>query len=153
MNKAQRYYPFQGSRKFETNALPLTKSIRYSCTANTADATTALLTFKKGTFVLGFQARVTASFTSGGNATLQLGFSTMCGYYSSAVKVASLTLNTMWGLSSSGVLNVGFLTADDTFDAVVGTTPMTAGEMDIHIMYVPPMSKAAGSDIKQYLIT
>ena len=150
-NYAQRYYPMQGSRAWETTSFPMVETFRITATGNGAANTTELTTFNKGSYILGFQFKVATSFTSTGAATLVLGFSTNC-LVTSSLSIGNLDVGGEFGVSSTNITLPSILTADDTFDATSGTAPFNGGTGTVSVIYYPP-PKLLGSDFKKYLST
>ena len=149
----QRYYPMQGSKRYETTSAVVVDTFRIAATANTAAATTTLKSFPKGSLILGFVGRVTTAFTSTGSATLQLGFTGASQLSAATAKTDIDGIGDIVGPSSTNTAGPYVCAADDTFDAIVGTTFFSAGEMDIHVVYVPPPDGVADSTFKQYALT
>jgi len=153
MQQVQKYYPVQGTNKFGTTSYPLVKTFRLDESAHTQDKTSTTHTFKKGSIILGFVAKVTTAVV-GASGTLQLGF-TSTAMLSAATAVTDLaTAGAIVGpASATGTGNVYVLTADDTFDSINATTAFTAGALDVHVLYVPPPDGVAPSTFKGYTIT
>ena len=153
MKNVQKYYPMQGSRAFETTSNPVVTSFRYSCSANTATNTTLGPYFPAGTMIMGFQGVVTTAFTSGGAATLTIGF-TGTSQLSAAIALGNIdAIGDVCGPAVTNVCVPITLLAADTFDFLVETTKMTAGNMDIHVMTLPPADGYADSTFKEYAAT
>ena len=149
----QKYYPMQGSRAWETSSFPVCKTFRISATDNSAAGTFPLLTIKKGSYILGWQAKVTTSFTSTGSATLILGFST-ASMLSSAMAKTSLDATTdVLGPTKGQQAKPVFLTSDDTFDATVGACKFNGGRADVTVIYVPPIAGDADATFPEYSLT
>ncbi len=153
MKQVQKYYPMQGSRAFETTSNPVVTSFRYSCSANTVTGTTVGPYFPAGTMIIGFQGVVTTAFTSGGAATLSIGF-TGLSQLSAAIALGSIdAIGDVCGPAVTNVCVPITLLSDDTFDFLVETTKMTAGNMDIHVIHMPPADGFADSTFKEYAAT
>ena len=153
MKYVQRHYPMQGSRAFETISMPVVTTFRYSCSANSATGTTIGPYFPQGTMILGFQGKVTTAFTSGGAATLTAGF-TGLSQLSSAVALTSI--DAIGDIIGPAVTNVPIgcvLAADDSFDFKVETAFMSTGNMDFHVLHVPPANGTADSTFKLFSAT
>lgn len=147
-----KYYPVQGTNKFETVSYPMTKAFAVDFGAMTT-GTATLYSFPKGAVILGFAARVTEAMEAAGAATLQIGF-TGTAMLSSVHASATATLNTIIAPSTTMVLLPLTLTADDTFDIIIGTTSLTAGKIDIFVTYVPiPIEDLSTSDFLSYVTT
>lgn len=135
MGRVDKYYPVQGSNKFETVSFPITKACAVDFGAM-AVGTTPLFTIPKGAICLGFSARITEAMESASAATVQIGFTgTEC--LSSAHGSGTATLNTIIAPTSTAVLLPYRLAAADTFDIIVASTACTAGKMDIFVTYIP----------------
>ena len=154
MLQIQKYSPMQGTSRYTTTSFPCVKTFRLTATGMSADKTTTMKTFKKGSVVLSFCGKVTTAFASTAQGKIQLGF-TGQSMLSAATSMTSLTLNTVLGPSTTaaGTAQTYVLTADDTFDAINTTGAATAGEMDIHVLYVPPQNGAAPATFYQYALT
>ena len=153
MRQVQKYSPMQGTHAFTTVSFPIVKTFRLTATGMSDENTSEMHTFKKGSIVLGFQGKVTTAFAATGK--IQLGF-TGASMLSVATEATDLTgVGTIMGPSttSAGTAQTYVLTADDTFDAINTTGALTAGEMDIHVLYVPPPDGEAPSTYKQYNLT
>jgi len=153
MKFVQRHYPMQGSRAFETTSMPVVTTFRYSCSANTATGTTVGPYFPQGSMILGFQGVVTAAFTSTGSSTLTIGFT---GLSQLSATTALTSIDAVGDILGAAVTNVPVpcvLAADDSFDFAVKTAKMSAGNMDIHVLHVPPADGAADSTFKLFAAT
>ena len=149
----QKYYPMQGSRAFETTSMPIVETFRISASANTAAATTVGPYFPIGSMSLGFVGRVTTAFTSTGSATLTIGFLGTSQLSADVAKTSIDAIGDIVGPTATESPRPLVLTADDSFDIVVGTTYFSAGNMDVHVTYVPPPDGLAGTIFKQYAAT
>ena len=149
----KRYYPVQGSMEYETTGAICVKTFRLSATANTAAATTAGPIFTKGSLILGFAGKVTEAFTSTGSATLTIGFTGTNQLSGDTAKTAIDAIGDVVGPSATETPCAMIVTADDTFDFIVGTTKFSAGKMDCHVAYLPPPDGVADSTFKQYAST
>ena len=129
MGKVGKYYPVQGSNKFETVSFPITKAIAVDFGAQAA-GTVALFTVPKGAICLGFSARITEAMESASAATVQIGF-TGTDMLSSAHGSGAATLNTIISKPNTSLFAPYVLSANDTFDIIVASTACTAGKMDI----------------------
>ena len=153
MKYIQRHYPMQGSRAYETTSMPVVTTFRYSCSANSATNTTAGPYFPKGSMIMGFQGKVTTAFTSTGSATLTIGFT---GLSQLSAATALTSIDAVGDIVGPAVTNVCIpcvLAADDSFDFLVATAKMSAGNMDIHVLHVPPADGTADSTFKLYAAT
>lgn len=144
MSTPTKYYPVQGSNKFQTVSFPITKAfaVDFGVVA-TGTATKTLVSFPKGSQILGFACRITEAMESSNAATIQFGFSSLM--VSSAHGSATATVGTIIAPHSptSGTV-VSYepvvLTADDTFDLIVGGNKIDtggAGKADCFVTYVP----------------
>ena len=155
MSGIKRLYPFQGKNDFETTNALVTKTLRVSATGNTATGTTTTHLFKKGSIIYGFVGQVTTAFGSTGSATVQIGF-TGKGMLSEAYAKTSVDAvgDFCFPSATAALADRPYgLTADDTFDFIVGTAPLNAGKMDIHVTYQPPPNGEADSTFKEYALT
>jgi len=107
--------------------------------ANTATTQT----FNKGDMILGFSCVVTEALLSAGSATIQLGFAgtTML---SAAVAKADAVADYPIGPSNAGDAAPYVLTANDTFDSIVGAATATAGKVDVTVWYIEAPSSHTG---------
>lgn len=145
---AEKFYPL-GKTQFETTALPLCMSFRVDAGAQ-AVGTDTIVSFEKGSTILGFRARVTEAGTSAGAATLQIGF-TGTTMLSAATALTSFdAIGDIIGPDNSADAAVYVLTAADTFDFIVGTAALTAGKFDVDIFYYPARSGDLGTAFKEY---
>jgi len=106
--------------------------------------TYALKTYKKGTTILSFVAKVVEDVASAGAATVQLGFT---GKTMLSAAIAKATLVT--GYMQSSLLtdtNPYVLLADDSFDSIVAVATLTAGKYDVYIVYLDPPTADLGSE-------
>ena len=150
----QRMYPQQGSKAFETTSLPIVRSFRMSsATGNTATGTWTTEVFPKGSVILGFVGKVTTAFASTGSATLQIGFTGACQLSAATAKTSVDAAGDILGPAATNTAGPYALTADDTFDFIVGTAKFNAGAMDVHVIYVPPPDGTCDSTFKQYALT
>ena len=103
-------------------------------------------TFLAGTIILYWSAYCSEAATSGGSATLELGFTSTKQYSAGTIALADLAAGKVHTslITDSQPL---FLNAADTFDAKVATAAMTAGKVDITVYYLEP---AAFSSADQY---
>jgi hypothetical protein len=158
-----KYFPVQGSNKFQTVSFPITKAFAVDVGAqSTSNATVALATFPKGSVILGFAARVTEALVSTAAATIQLGF-TGVGYMLTSVHASgAFTVGTILAPGGAGASAVSskqycipyVLTADDTFDVILATDAPSAGKADIFVTYVPiPQGNLSTSDFLSIVTT
>ena len=138
----------QGSRRYETTSFPCVKTFRLTCTGMTSNKTSTYQQFEKGSMILGFQAVVTTAFSVTG--LLRLGFtgktmySTLTGHETTKLTTAGNYL----GPSATGVGGSYTITdASDTFDGLSNTKTLTAGKLDIHVLYVPPPNGTASNTV------
>lgn len=139
LNGVGKYYPVQGSNKFQTVSFPITKAVAIDFGAQSTSSTYGAFTIPKGSLILGFTARVQEAYDSGAKAgTFQLGI-TGTGMLTSALSSGTATaVGAIVGPSSTMVLNPIWLKTDDTFDVIIGTSGgATAGKVDVYITYVP----------------
>ena len=145
-----KYYPVQGVNKFQTVSFPMTKAFAVDFGAQST-GTYQTASFPKGAVILGFSARVTEAMETAGAGTLQLGF-TGTQMLSSATGSAVAVLDAVLRPSTTAVKVPLVLTADDTFDIIVGTTSCTAGKVDVFVTYIPlPVDDLSTSDFLSYV--
>ena len=107
--------------------------------------------FAAGTIVLGFSARVTEAVTSGGSATVQLGF-TGTTMLSDVLGKATLVDDYRFGPNCDGTEYFApyHLTAADTFDCIVADATMTAGKFDIEVIYIEALEDELTSSYTEW---
>jgi hypothetical protein len=142
---ADKFYPVQGSNRFQTSSFPITKAFRIVCAGSTAGTHTCF-SIPKGSKILGFSARMAEALESSG-ATIQLGFtgvgSMLSTVHASGAATAGtiITGNSNSALSSKTCQMVYIPTADETFDFIVGTGAITtgngSGKIDVFLTYIP----------------
>lgn len=148
----QRYFPMQGSKRFGTTSLSIVKSFRIDAGAQAATTATTE-TFHKGDMILGFQAKVTEAFASSDATSVQIGFTGKTMLSASTTK-GSFVANYIIGADQSADAAVYTLTADDTFDLTISATAtLTAGKLDVHVLYVPAPDGVCDSSFKEYTTT
>ena len=155
MQQVTRHYPMQGTKRYETTSFLCVKSFRLTATAFSADKTSQLYLFSKGSTILGFVGKVTTAFESTASGKIQIGF-TGQSMLSAATAVTSVdAVGDILGPSTTGAGTAQpyVLVADDTFDAIDTTGAFTAGEMDVHVIYVPPPDGVLDSTFKAYALT
>jgi len=156
---ADKYYPVQGTNKFKTVSFPITKAFVIDCAAATV-GTHTLFTVPKGAQVSGWTARVVESVESEGSGTIQLGFAGVGGLQTAALASGAATAGTVLTASSNTVLtsNTSYqipvvLTANDTFDFIVATTNLSAGQIDVFLTYTPiPVDDLSTDEFLTYTI-
>jgi len=89
-----KYYPMQGTNKFQTVSFPITKAFSVDIGEDTATGTHTLFTVPKGSVVLGFIGRVTEALESTAAATVQIGFTGVGGMLSTAHGSGAFTVGT-----------------------------------------------------------
>jgi hypothetical protein len=150
-----KYYPLQGSNKFQTVSFPITKAFKINLVGTTVGTQTAY-TVPVGSLVLGFTGRVAEAMESTG-ATVQIGFTGLM--ISSAHDSATATLGTIiaphFPTSGTAVSFEAFVaTADDTFDLIVAAGDInstSAGKIDVFLTYVPiPVDPLTTADFLSY---
>ena len=150
----QKHYPMQGSKRFETTSMPIVRSFRVDCGAQTA-TTTSTQIFRKGDMILGFQAKVTEAVTSADANSITLGF-TGNRMLSASTTKTSLVVNYVLGPNQTNGSEACpyVLTADDYFDVTeTATATGTAGKFDVHVLYVPAPDGVCNSTFKEYVTT
>ena len=143
----------QGSKRYETTSAVIVDTFRMTATANTAAGTSETRTYPKGATILGIRGRVTTAFTSTGAATLSIGFTGASQLSEVYAKTSIDGYGDIAGPAATNTAGPLVLTADDTFDFIVGTAPFTTGAMDIDVVYVPAPDGSADSTFKQYALT
>jgi hypothetical protein len=143
---ADKFYPVQGSNRFQTSSFPITKAFRINCAGSTVGTHTCF-SVPKGSKILGFSARVAEAVESSGAATVQLGFTGVGSVLSTAHGSGAATLGTIItgnsnsALSSKTAQMIYIPIADETFDFIVGTAPIStgsgAGKIDVFLTYIP----------------
>ena len=100
--------------------------------------------FAAGTIILWWSAYCSEAATSGGSATLELGFTGTKQYSAGTIALADLAVGKVHTslITDSQPL---FLNAADTFDSKVATATMTAGKVDIEVYYLEPSALGAGT--------
>jgi hypothetical protein len=167
MANVDKFYPVQGSSKFQTVSFPITKafSIDFGAQTTAANATAAIYTFPKGSMILGFVARVREALQTGGAGTVQLGFTgtpILSSAHASGGAGLNVIISPMYAMGSSqlsSLTNQGSYTpmvlkADDTFDCILGTTGPSAGKVDVFVTYIPsPLEDLSTSDFLSVVTT
>lgn len=117
--------------------------IDYGVQAATTDTTES---FAAGIIVLWWSAYCSETATSGGSATLELGFTSTKQYSATTIALAALAEGKVHTslITDSQPL---FLNTADTFDSKAATADFTAGKVDIRVYYLEP---AAFSSADQY---
>ncbi len=134
----RKYCPMQGSTKYATTSAIVVDTFRLSCTANTGTMTLTGPTYTKGSMLLGFVGKATTAFTSTGTAKLRIGF---IGTGMSSIIHGLTAVDAIGEVIGPGVTNTPcalVLAADDTFDFGITAVKLSAGAMDVHVVYVPP---------------
>jgi hypothetical protein len=149
----EKYNPMQGSAKYETTGAIVVDTFRFSATANTTTMTLTGPTYTKGSLVLGFVGKVTTAFTSTGTAKLRIGF--IGTNQSSAIHglTAVDAAREVIGPTATNTPCPMILAADDTFDFGITAVKLSAGAMDVHVVYVPPPAGTLDTTYKQYAST
>ena len=111
-----------------------------------AVGTDAIHTFSKGDVILAISATVTEAMTSGGSATISLGFTGTSQLIAATAK-GSVTVGVVLSPSDKGAY---VLAADDTFDSIVATAAATAGKCDIEVWYAEN-GAALSSDVVEII--
>lgn len=148
-----KYFPVQGSNKFQTVSFPITKAVAIDFGAQGSSGTDTTFSLPKGSMVLGFTARFTEAYDSSGAGTFQLGF-TGTEMLTSALSSGTATaVDAVVGPTTTAVLNPLVLVADDTFDVIIGTSGgASAGKVEVFITYVPiPVQNLSTSDFLSYV--
>lgn len=152
----QRYYPMQGTNKYESTSFPMVKSFRVDAGALGSDATGTTVTFSKGSLILGFQVVVTEAMDSASDgASLQFGFT---GNRMKSAATAQASLDAVGDVVGPNQTNGEeacpyLLTADDTFDVIAsGSQALSAGKFDIHVFYIPPPDGECDSTFQEFTL-
>jgi hypothetical protein len=154
MFAVDKYYPVQGSNKYETVSFPMTKAFTVDLTNTTGATTYELVTFPKGSIILGFAVRMAEALEATAASTIQFGFTGVGSMLSTAHGSGAATAGTIItgnsnsALSSKTAQMAYVLTAADTFDLIVGTAKISAGgRADCYVVYVPtPQDSLSTSD-------
>lgn len=150
-----KYYPIQGTNKFQTVSVPITKAFTVDFGAGTTTlGTVTLEAFQKGSIVLGFAAKVQEGYQSTGSGTFQIGF-TGTQLITSALSSSVAVLGAVLRPSSTAATTPHVLTADDTFDFIPGTSvTASAGKVDVFVTFIPmPNEALTTSDFKSYTVS
>ena len=141
--------PMYGQNKADTaldNVAAALQKRQFTIDFGIQEANTATTeTFSKGDMIIGFSAVVTEAMTSGGSATIKLGF-TGTTMLSAAVPKATAVVDYPIGPDNSADAAPLLLTADDTFDSTVGTATATAGKVNVTVWYIAAPSFATQAD-------
>lgn len=156
-----KFYPVQGTNKFQTVSFPITKAFAVDFGAQTTgNATVALATFPKGAVVLGFAVRITELLVSTAAATIQFGFTGVGGMLSTAHGSGAAAVGTIvTGNSNSALSSKTYqlpyvLTADDTFDLILAVDNPSAGKADCFVTYIPlPTGNVSTADFLSIITT
>ncbi len=154
MQQIQKYYPMQGSRRYETTNFPCVKTFRLTCTGMTSNKTSAFQQFERGSIILGFQAVVNTAFAVTGllrlGFTSQLCYSTLSGFPTTDLT----TVGHAFGPSATGIgCSYTIIAVSDKFDGLSNTKTLTNGKLDIHVLHVPPPNGNAPTTFKTYYAT
>lgn len=151
-----KFYPVQGSNKFETVSFPITKAFAVDMGAGTSK-TNKLFAFPKGSIILGFAAKITEAVDlASATATFQLGF-VGTQMLSSKHTTGKAALDVWIGPSSTAVkiplvLSTN-VTSSYTFQ-VVASDSFTAGKADVYVTYIPhPHGTLSTADFLSYVTT
>jgi len=147
--KPGKYYPVQGTNKFETVSFPITKAFRINLAGSTVGSN-ALFYLPAGTVVLGFYGKMVEALASSSVATFQIGFTGVTGMLTAATGSTTATVNaiitTANSTDSSFVHRETYiLTAQDSFDCIIATDPISTagtGKIDVFLTYVPGITEA-----------
>lgn len=151
MSYREKHYPMGGSIHWGTTDMIVSRSFRVDAGAQAAGTDTTE-TFRKGDAIFGFRVHVTEAVTSGGSATVQFGFSSTT-MLSAAIAKATLVIGYCVGADATADAAPLILSADDTFDIIVGVATLTAGQFDIDVYYAPATYEPLGSEFKEYTTT
>lgn len=144
----KKFYFNQGSNKYESSGVVCVKSFKIDAGVQAA-GTAACKGFKAGDVILGFRAKVTEAVV-GTTSTLQLGFSSTT-MLSAAIAEATLVAGYNFGPDHTADASPYCLTADDTFDSIVGVNTLTAGKIDVDVIYLPAENEELGTDFHEYV--
>lgn len=156
MGKVDKFYPVQGSNKFETVSFPITKAFHIDMGGNTSK-TNKLYAVPKGSLILGFAARITEAFVTGADTnTFQLGF-VGTQMLSSKQSSSKTSVGVYIGPSTTAVKVPVLLSTQVTtsylFQTVVSDC-YTAGQVDVFLTYIPhPQDSLSTSDFLSYTAT
>ena len=122
MSSPNKYYPVQGSNKFETVSFPMTKAFTVDFGGSAATNTFALETFTKGSVILGFVAKVVEAMETGGAGTVKFGFSGTI-MMSTARASGAATLDTIIPVVGP-LINISSPTSSDCASNLNSPTPI-----------------------------
>lgn len=107
--------------------------------------------FKAGTIVLGFSARVTEAVTSAGSATVALGF-TGTFMISDVLAKATLVDDYRFGANCDGTEYFApyHITTADTFDCIVAVATLTAGKFDVEVFYIEALEEELSTGFREW---
>jgi len=149
-----KYYPMQGTNKYETVSFPITKGFMVDFGAATSSSTNGTETFPKGSIILGFTCVVTEAFETAGTGTIVCGF-TGTQMLSSLIGSGAATVGDVFGKSTTSISGGITLTAEDAFDVTTDNSgAATAGKMDVFVTYVPaPLQGLSSAEANEYVST
>ena len=148
---AQWKYPV-GQDRFKTVAPVVTEAFQIDFGAQVT-GTNTLRNYPAGTLMLGFAGRVAEAAEALGSGTMQFGL-TGTVLLTSALGSGAMTLGTYIGPAATNEDNLPLLlTSDDTFDAINGTTGMSAGKVDVYVSYIPLPKDALDTNVFHVYVT
>jgi len=132
-----KYYPVQGTNKFQTVSFPMVKAFMVDFGAQAVGTANLPVTFPKGSTILGIVLRFTEAAASGGAATAEfkIGAAT-----TGALALASMVSGAVVGSTTATTPVV--LTADTAFTITVALAAMTAGKAEVFVIYSPIPNEA-----------
>lgn len=150
-----KYYPVQGSNKFQTVSFPITKAVAIDFGAQGSSGTAATFSLPKGSLVLGFAVRFVEAYESTGASApvgVKLGF-TGTELLTSPITSSVGIVGAVVGPSTTAVKVPRVLTADDTFDVIIGASGgALSGKVDVFITYVPiPVPNLSTKEFLSYV--
>lgn len=143
-----KFYPVQGSNKFQTVNFPVTSAFRVNFATQVA-GTHVVRYFPAGSIILGFYGKVVEAMETASAGTVTLGFTSLM--VTSAHASGTATVGTIfaphWPTSGTAVSNeVITLTANTAFNCIVATNTCTAGKIDMFVTWLPPIAEELSTD-------
>lgn len=143
-----KYYPIQGSNKFQTVNFPVTSAFVVDFATQVA-GTYAVKYFPAGSLILGFYGKITEAMETAGSGTVQMGFTSLM--VTSAHASGTATVGTILAphFPTSGTVvshEAIVLTANTAFNCIVATNTCTAGKADVFVTWLPPVAEDLSTD-------
>lgn len=125
--RVDRYFPIQGSNKWETVNFEMTKAIHVDVSAGTV-ATHDTFILPKNVIVTGIVCRVHTA-TAGGTVVATVGST------STSAHAAGSAAGALQGAIPTEAN--AYLSSATAVQVTIGTAAMTAGKVDIYVSYIP----------------